>query len=83
MAAGPAERLTSKLVEITIDLTLAAVRIVLIVAAAYALTKIARAALNRLESLLVRASATKETDPGSAAKRIKPWSASSGRSASD
>ena len=71
MAAGPADRLTSKLIEITIDSSLAAVRIVLIVAAAYALTRIVRAGLNRLESLLVRASATKEIDPGSAAKRIK------------
>jgi small conductance mechanosensitive channel len=57
--------------EIATDLTLAAIRIVLIVAAAYALTRVARAALNRLESLLVRASAAKETDPGAAAKRIK------------
>ena len=70
MPADPADRLTSKLMEIAIDFTLAAVRIVLIVAAAYALIRIARAALDRLESLLVRASATKETDPGSAAKRI-------------
>jgi len=83
MAAGTAERLTSKLVEVTTDLTLAALRIVLIVAAAYALTRIARVALNRLESLLVRAAAAKEKEFGSAAKRVKTlinvlWTISAG-----
>ena len=79
----PADRLTSKLVEIAADLSLAALRIVLIVALAYALTRIARAALSRLESLLVRASAAKETEPGAAAKRIRTlisvlWTISAG-----
>lgn len=83
MPAGPADRLTSKLMEIGIDFTLAAVRIVLMLAAAYALTRIARSALNHLESLLVRAAATKETELGSAAKRIKTlisvlWTISAG-----
>ncbi len=83
MAAGPADSLTSKLIEITVDLALAAVRIVLIVAAAYALCRIARVALNRLESLLVRASESKEKEPGAAAKRIKTlinvlWTISAG-----
>ena len=83
MPADPADRLTSKLMEIAVDFTLAAVRIVLIVVAAYALIRIARVALLRLESLLVRAAATKETEPGSAAKRIKTlinvlWTISAG-----
>jgi small-conductance mechanosensitive channel len=83
MAASSAERLTSKFMEITMDLALAAVRIVLIVVAAYALTRIARAALNRLESLLVRASEAKEKEFGSAAKRVKTlinvlWTISAG-----
>jgi small-conductance mechanosensitive channel len=83
MTADPAYRLTSKLMEIAIDLSLAAVRIVLIVAAAYALTKIARVALNRLESFLVRASEAKDKEFGSAAKRIKTlinvlWTISAG-----
>ena len=71
MAADPAERLTSKLMEIAIDLTLVAIRIALIVAIAYALARIARVALNRLESLLVSASEAKEKEPGAASKRIK------------
>ena len=83
MAAGPTDRLTSKIIEITIDSALAAVRIALIVAAAYALTRIARAALNRLESLLVRASEAKEKEFGAAAKRVKTlinvlWTISAG-----
>jgi hypothetical protein len=83
MVAGPEDRLTSKLMEIAIDLTLVAIRIVLIVAVAYALTRIARAALNRLESLLVRASEAKEKEFGAAAKRVKTlinvlWTISAG-----
>jgi len=83
MTENAAGRLMPKLLEIVVELTLAAVRILLIVAIAYALTRLARAALNRLESLLVRASATKETDPGAAAKRIKTlvsvlWTISAG-----
>ncbi len=83
MTENAAGRLTSKLVEIVVELTLAAIRILLIVAVAYALTKIARAALNRLELLLVRASEAKEKEFGSAAKRIKTlinvlWTISAG-----
>ena len=47
MTAGPADRLTSKIIEIAIDSSLVAVRIVLIVAAAYARARVAPAALNR------------------------------------
>jgi small conductance mechanosensitive channel len=69
--------------EIAFELTLVAIRIALIVAAAYALTRIARVALNRLESLLVRASEAKEKEFGSAAKRVKTlinllWTISAG-----
>jgi small-conductance mechanosensitive channel len=83
MTENAAGRLTSKLVEIVVELTIAAIRILLIVAVAYALTKIARAALNRLELLLVRASEAKEKEFGSAAKRIKTlinvlWTISAG-----
>lgn len=71
MPGGPGDRWTAKLAEIAIDVSLGAIRIVLILAVAYALIRFARLALTRLESLLVRASETKETDPGAAAKRIK------------
>ena len=83
MTETAAGRLTSKIVEIVVELTLAAIRILLIVAVAYALTRIARVALNRLESLLVRASEAKEKEFGSAAKRVKTlinllWTISAG-----
>ena len=54
-----------------IGATEALFRIAVIVAAAYGLLKILRMAVNRLETLLVRAMAARETAPGAAAMRIR------------
>jgi small conductance mechanosensitive channel len=76
------ESFIARLVDIGIDATEALFRIAVIVAAAYGLSKILRLAVNRLETLLVRATAAREAAPG-AAMRIKTlmnvlWTITSG-----
>jgi small conductance mechanosensitive channel len=83
MSATSWESFIARLVVLGIDATEALVRIALIVAAAYGLLKILRMAVNRLEALLVRATAARETAPGSAAMRIRTlmnvlWTIASG-----
>ena len=63
--------LMAKLIVVAIDAAQALVRIALIVAIAYGFLKILRMAVGRLEILLVRATAARETAPGAAAMRIK------------
>ncbi|HEX9146613.1 MAG TPA: mechanosensitive ion channel domain-containing protein [Candidatus Binatia bacterium] len=77
------ESLIARLVDVGIDATEALFRIAVIVAAAYGLLKILRMAVNRLETLLVRAMAARETAPGAAAMRIRTlinvlWTITSG-----
>jgi small-conductance mechanosensitive channel len=63
--------LMAKLLVVGIDAAQALVRIALIVAIAYGFLKVLRMAVTRLETLLVRATAARETAPGAAAMRIK------------
>lgn len=77
------ESFIARLMDVGIDATEALFRIAIIVAAAYGLLKILRVALNRLETLLVRATAARETAPGAAAMRIRTlmnvlWTITSG-----
>lgn len=65
------EKLLPKLIEMGIDFTQSALRIVLIVVAAYIAIRFLRVALTRLEALLVRAGEATETVPGAASKRVK------------
>jgi small conductance mechanosensitive channel len=77
------ESFIARLVDLGIDTAAALLRIVIIVAIAYGLLRILRLALNRLETLLVRATAARETAPGAAAMRIRTlmnvlWTITSG-----
>ncbi len=71
MTAHAWESFVTKLVDLGINTTQALIRIVLLVALAYVVTKLLRSALNRLESFLVRATEKPEVIPGAAAKRIR------------
>jgi small conductance mechanosensitive channel len=71
MSADTWDPFIDKLLIVGIDAAQALVRIVLIVAAASIGLRLLRAALNRLEGWLVRATVGRETAPGAAAKRIK------------
>lgn len=77
------QSLIARLVDVGIGATEALFRIAVIVAAAYGLLKILRMAVKRLEALLVRAMAARETAPGAAAMRIRTlinvlWTITSG-----
>jgi moderate conductance mechanosensitive channel len=77
------ESLIARLVDVGINATEALFRIAVIVAAAYGLLRILRMAVNRLETLLVRAMAARETAPGAAAMRVRTlinvlWTITSG-----
>ncbi|MGE5817197.1 MAG: mechanosensitive ion channel family protein [Deltaproteobacteria bacterium] len=77
------QSLIARLVDVGVDATEALFRIAVIVAAAYGLLRILRMAVNRLEALLVRAMAARETAPGAAAMRIRTlinvlWTITSG-----
>jgi moderate conductance mechanosensitive channel len=63
--------LMAKLIVVGIDAAQALVRIAFIVAIAYGFLKVLRMAVTRLETLLARATAARETAPGAAAMRIK------------
>ena len=77
------QSLIVRLVDVGVDATQALFRIAVIVASAYGLLRILRMAVNRLEALLVRAMAARETAPGAAAMRIRTlinvlWTITSG-----
>lgn len=77
------ESFIARLVDLGIDTIAALIRIVIIVVIAYGLFRVLRMALNRLETLLVRAMAARETTPGAAAMRIRTlmnvlWTITSG-----
>ena len=65
------EKITPKLVEIGMEFAQASLRILLIILAAYIGIKLLRVAMNRLEAVLVRASAGTDVVPGAGAKRIR------------
>ncbi|HXV84996.1 MAG TPA: mechanosensitive ion channel family protein [Candidatus Binatia bacterium] len=60
-----------KLIELGVDFTKTSLRIVLIVAVAYVAVRFLRLALNRLETILVRAGEATEVVPDAARKRIR------------
>jgi moderate conductance mechanosensitive channel len=65
------ERFWPKLIDVGVDFAKASLRIVLIVAAAYIGLRLLRVAFNRLEKLLIRATAAAEVISESATKRIR------------
>ena len=71
MPADSANQVMSALWNIALGFAGAAIRILLIVAVAYFCARFLRAALHRLESLLVRAAEASEKEPSAASKRIK------------
>ena len=71
MAAISQEHIIPKLLDIGLTVALSSLRILLVVVAAYLGIKLLRLALNRLETLLIRAAEVTETFPGAAGKRIK------------
>ena len=71
MFANSMERFWPKLVDIGVDFAKASLRIVLIVVAAYIGLRLLRLALNRLETILIRAGEITETVPGAAMKRVR------------
>ena len=71
MFANSMERFWPKLIDVGVDFAKASLRIVVIVVAAYIGLRLLRLALNRLETLLIRAATAAEVIPGSATKRIR------------
>jgi len=71
MTSTAVERMMAKLLEVGVASAFVAIRILLIVGVAYFLTKLARMALGRLESLLIRAAEKGDRELGAAAKRIR------------
>jgi small conductance mechanosensitive channel len=71
MAANAWELFIARLLEIGINAAQGLIRIAFIVAAAYIAVKVLRAALNRSEFLLIRATERSPGSPGAAAKRIR------------
>jgi moderate conductance mechanosensitive channel len=59
-----------KLIELGIEFAQASLRIVLIVIAGYVAVRFLRAAMNRLEAILIRAGQATETAPGAAMQRV-------------
>jgi small-conductance mechanosensitive channel len=71
MTANAWETFVANLLMIGVDTVQALLRIAIIVTAGYAIVKLLRAGLNRLESFLIRATEKTERAPGAAAQRIK------------
>jgi moderate conductance mechanosensitive channel len=65
------EKFLPRLFEVGIDFVQASLRIALIVGAAYVGHRLLRLALNRLETILIRAGEVTETVPGTAMKRVR------------
>jgi moderate conductance mechanosensitive channel len=65
------ETFLPKLLELSLEILQGSLRIILILVAAYIGIRILRVAVNRLETLLIRATETSELVPGAAAKRVK------------
>lgn len=71
MFGNSLETLAPKLFEMGTEFAQSSVRILLIILVAYIGIKLLRAALDRLEAVLIRASESTETVPGAGAKRIR------------
>lgn len=71
MTARAWESFVAKLLEIGLEAAQGLVRIALLIAVAYVVTKLLRMALNRLETLLIYAAERNETISGAAGKRVK------------
>lgn len=65
------EKFLPQLLEMSVGVLQASLRIILILVAAYIGIRILLVAVNRLETLLIRATETSERVPGAAAKRVK------------
>ncbi len=65
------EEFGPQLAEMSVDIAISTLRVVLIVCAAYIAIRLLRMALNKLEEPLTRAAERSETVPGAAGKRIK------------
>jgi moderate conductance mechanosensitive channel len=71
MFGNSTETFLPKLIDIGVDFAKASMRIALIVGVAYVGLRLLRVAFNRLEKLLIRATAAAEVIPESATKRIR------------
>src|SRR4029078_445740 len=71
MLRNASDRFFPQLFDVGINFAQTTLRVVLILAAAYFGVKFLRVALNRLETLLIRAGQATETIPGAAMKRIR------------
>jgi small conductance mechanosensitive channel len=71
MTAHAWESFITRLLDVGVDAAQGIIRIALIVAVAYFVTKLMRAGLNQLETFLIHATEKTETIPGAAGKRIK------------
>jgi small conductance mechanosensitive channel len=83
MSTNAWESFVARLLYVGINAAQGVIRIALIVAAAYLVVKLMRAAFHRLEAFLIRATERTEIVPGAASKRIKTlasvlWTISSG-----
>jgi small-conductance mechanosensitive channel len=83
MNARAWEAFVDRLLVIGVNSVQGLIRIAIIVAVAYVITKLLRSGLNRMEALLIRATQRTEITPGAAAKRIRTlmsvlWTISSG-----
>src|SRR5919106_2780995 len=65
------ENFLSQLVHVGVDFTKASLRILLIIIVAYVLLRLLRVALNRLETILIRAGIPSEAVPDAAMKRVR------------
>lgn len=65
------EKLLPKLLDMSVDFFQASLRILIIIIAAYVGIRVLKIAVNRLEELIVKATAHTEIVPGSASKRIR------------
>lgn len=65
------EKITPKLLELSVNTAQAAFRIALVILAAYITLKLLRVALNRLEAFLVRTGEASETIPGATRQRVR------------
>ncbi|MBM4260265.1 MAG: mechanosensitive ion channel family protein [Deltaproteobacteria bacterium] len=71
MVGQSTDHLATKLVELGVNVMLACVRILVILAIAYVAMRCLRFGLTQLETLLIRAAQATDRDPNSAAKRIR------------
>ena len=71
MTAHAWESFITRLLDVGVDAAQGIIRIALIVAVAYFVTKLMRAGLNQLETFLIHATEKTETVPGAAGKRIR------------